>query len=187
MKKLSIVAILLVAILALVGCSSIAEHSVRTYTEAPDSTTYYGQFLEQEQEQIEEAAEEDKTENNGAKEEEKELVEYDTQNNKELKGVLKQMLVKIIDEQNIEELANDYIVVDGVVYTNPKNNPNIDIGALGYKQLFIDDFPEYNVEKQKLVRHYYDDGKLIHRAWRVVNLTEEEIQTQKQMREMIGG
>ena len=194
MKKLTIVAIFCIVILALVGCSNVTEHSVRTYTEAPNSTEYYGMYLNQQQEEDtqvieEEQVEEQQTrqaETQGEEEDVVELQEYDTQNNTELKGVLKQMYVKIIDEQNVEELNPNKLIIDGMVYTHPLINPNVDLNALGYKQFFIDDFPPFDSTRQKVTVHYYDDGTYIHRGWRVENLTEEEIEAYRRMRENMG-
>ncbi len=102
----------------------------------------------------------------------------DTQDRKENKGVLKQMLVRIVGENEIEELG-DWIEVDGVRYTSPRTNPNIDVAKLGFKQLFIDDTIPYDSATQRLQRYYYDDGTYIHRAWKVVDLSEEEIEATK--------
>ena len=102
----------------------------------------------------------------------------DTKDRKEQKGVLKQMLVKIVGENEIEELG-DWIKVGNTIYTNPAHNPNIDIKALGYKQLFIDDILEFDSNTQRIQRYYYDDGEFIHRAWKVIDLTEEEINEAK--------
>ena len=106
----------------------------------------------------------------------------DTKDRKEQKGVLKQMLVKIVGENEIEELG-DWIKVGNTIYTNPAHNPNIDIKALGYKQLFIDDMPSFDANTQKCQRYYYDDGEYIHRGWRVVDLTEEELEELARERE----
>lgn len=92
------------------------------------------------------------------------------------------MLAKMINENEIEELNSDYIVIDGVVYTNPKNNPNINLEALGYKQLVINDIPEYDVETQKAVRYYYSNGDTIYRGWRIYNLTKKELELREQMK-----
>ena len=101
----------------------------------------------------------------------------DTQERKENKGVLKQMYVRIVGENEVEELG-DWIEVDGVRYTNPTKNPNIDIKALGFKQLFIDDTIPYDSATQRLQRYYYEKDNLIHRGWKVVDLSEEEIEAE---------
>lgn len=111
----------------------------------------------------------------------------DTQYQKSQKGVEKVMLVKMISENEIEELNPDYIIVDGVVYTNPKNNPNIDLKALGYKNFFVDDIPEFDGETQKAERYYYDNGDVIHRGWKIYNLTQEELEQREKMNALMKG
>lgn len=111
----------------------------------------------------------------------------DTQYQKSQKGVEKVMLVKMISENEIEELNPDYIIVDGVVYTNPRNNPNIDLKALGYKNFFVDDVPEFDGETQKAERYYYDNGDTIHRGWKIYNLTKEELEEREKMRDLMKG
>lgn len=177
MKKLTILTILCVAILSLVGCSQ------STFTPRQETAFELTNDIVEETIEIEEAIEETKTEE---KEIEYGKVVYDTQDNKELKGVWKKMLVKIVKENKVEELTENYVIVDGVVYTNPENNPNLDFKALGYKHLFIDDFPSYDQDTQKVIVHYYDDGELIHRAWRVINLTKEEIEQREKMKKEFG-
>ena len=82
---------------------------------------------------------------------------------------------KILNEQEIEELNPLYIKHEGMVYTNPLNNPNVDLSELGYKELVVDNFPTYDTENEKVVMFYQDKGNAIHRSWRVEQLTEEEI------------
>ena len=97
----------------------------------------------------------------------------DTRDYTELKGELKKMLVKITGENSIEELG-DRIVKDGVYYFDLPHTPNIDLDELGYRPLFIDEVPEYDPATQATQRYYYDDGELIHRAWRIVELDTSE-------------
>ena len=178
MKKLTIITILLVAILSLAGCS-------QSFTPR-NETTLDLTYVEQIEEQIEQEIEEKKTEQEQYNFEYGKVV-FDTQYQKTQKGVQRQMLVRIIGDNQIEELNPDYIIVDGVVYTNPKNNPNIDLNELGIKPLFIDDFPSYDPDTQKIEVHYYDGGENIHRAWRVINLTKEEIEQREQIRDLMKG
>ena len=163
MKKLSIVAILVIAIVSLVGCSAQATPHSATATLGASYTE--NEIVEGDTEEIIEQEQ---------VEQKQETQIRDTKDYEELKGVLKQMKVRIIGENEIEELGS-FIVVDGTVYTNPEHNPDVDIKALGYKNLFIDDIPTFDTDTQKCQRYYYDDGELIHRAWKVVDLTEEEL------------
>lgn len=163
MKKLSIVAILVIAIVSLVGCSTQAIPHQAT-------ASLGANYVEEEtlaEEQVEDTTQ-------ATSEQKQETQIRDTKDYEELKGVLKQMKVRIIGENEIEELGS-FIKIDGVVYTNPEHNPDIDIKALGYKNLFIDDIPTFDTDTQKCQRYYYDDGELIHRGWKVVDLTEEEL------------
>ena len=179
MKKLTIVSILLVAILSLVGCSGITTHDQREYEALPSTAKIVDETIIEE-EQVEEKQEEQEEDKQETQEEDKQEERIlDTKDYKEPKGVWKKMLVKIVGENEIIEYEPNYIIIDGVVYTNPENNPDIDLNALGIKHLFIDDMPKYDVETEKIIRYYYDDGKLIHRAWKVEKLTEEEIETQR--------
>lgn len=90
---------------------------------------------------------------------------------------------KLINENEIEELNQDYLVIDGVVYTNPLHNGNINIKALGYKEFVIDEMPSCDMEEEKVVRYYQDKDNAIHRSWRVEKLTNEE----KEMRKLMMG
>ena len=99
----------------------------------------------------------------------------DTRDYMELKGELKNSLVRITGENSIEELG-DRIIKDGVYYYDLQNNPKINLTELGYKHLFVDDPIDYDPSTQKLERYYYDDGELIHRAWKIVDLTQEELE-----------
>lgn len=164
MKKLSIVAILVIAIVSLVGCSTQAIPHQAT-------ASLSANYVEEEtlaEEQVEDTRQ-------ATSEQSNETQIRDTKDYEELKGVWKQMIVKIVGENEIEELG-DFIKIDNTVYTNPEHNPDIDIKALGYKHLFIDDIPSFDPNTQKVMRYYYDDGELIHRAWKVVDLTQEELE-----------
>lgn len=94
------------------------------------------------------------------------------------------MYVRLIDN-DIEELNTRYIKLNGTVYTNPLHNNMINIKALGYKELIISNFPEYDKENEKVIRTYREDADYIYREWSVQPLTEEE---KERLREMyIGG
>lgn len=180
MKKLTIVSILLVAILSLVGCSGITTHDQREYEALPSTAKIVEETIIEE-EQVEEKQE---TQEEDKQEQEERIL--DTKDYKEPKGVWKKVLVRMINENEIEEYNTNYIIVDGVVYTNPENNPNIDLDALGIRHIFLDDVLECDYETEIVERYYYDDGKLIHRAWRIRKLTEEEIEARRKMREEMG-
>lgn len=185
------VAIICIACLIFVGCNyQEVEHDNFTYSALGVSSTTnpYDTYYDM--------VEEEKTETEQEVIQTKIIVddnfEYgklvaDTQYQKSQKGVEKVMLVKMISENEIEELNPDYIIVDGVVYTNPKNNPDIDLKALGYKNFFIDDVPEFDGETQKAERYYYDNGDTIHRGWKIYNLTKEELEAREKMNALLKG
>lgn len=81
---------------------------------------------------------------------------------------------RFINENEIEELTNNYVVMDGRVYTNPINHPSKPLDKLGYKPLIIDDMPTIDAMEQKIVRKYKVINDIIHRSWEVENLTEQE-------------
>ena len=81
---------------------------------------------------------------------------------------------RFINENEIEELTNNYVVMDGRVYTNPINHPSKPLEKLGYKPFVIDDMPTIDAMEQKIVRKYKAINDVIHRSWEVKDLTEEE-------------
>lgn len=94
--------------------------------------------------------------------------------------------VKIISENEIDDLYPKYLEKDGMIYTNPLHNPNINLSELGYKELVIDEMPQFDEETQRLEMFYQDKGDTIHRSWRVINLTKEEIEQREQMKKELG-
>ena len=81
---------------------------------------------------------------------------------------------RFINENEIEELTNNYVIYEGRVYTNPEKHPTKPLEKLGYKQFVIDDMPTIDTMEQKIVRKYKVIDDVIHRSWGVKNLTEEE-------------
>ena len=90
---------------------------------------------------------------------------------------------RFINENEIEELTNNYVVMDGRVYTNPEKHPTKPLEKLGYKQFVIDDMPTIDTMEQKIVRKYKVINDVIHRSWEVENLTEEEKEELRKMYE----
>ena len=90
---------------------------------------------------------------------------------------------RFINENEIEELTNNYVVMDGRVYTNPEKHPSKPLESLGYKQFVIDDMPTIDTMEQKIVRKYKVINDVIHRTWEVENLTEEEKEELRKMYE----
>lgn len=90
---------------------------------------------------------------------------------------------RFINENEIEELTNNYVIMDGRVYTNPEKHPMKPLESLGYKQFVIDDMPTIDTMEQKIVRKYKVIDDVIHRSWEVENLTEEEKEEIRKMYE----
>ena len=61
-------------------------------------------------------------------------------------------------------------MLDHMIYTNPKEEH---IRAAGYKDLVIEEQPEYDAEKQYLTPQYID-GDIITLVWVVNDVVEEE-------------
>lgn len=93
---------------------------------------------------------------------------------------------RFINENEIKELTNNYVVMDGRVYTNPEQHPLKPLDKLGYKKFVIDDMPTYDSENQKVVRVYKVIDDIIHRSWEVVDLTEQEKEEMRKMYEHRG-
>ena len=81
---------------------------------------------------------------------------------------------RFINENEIEELTNNYVVYDGRVYINPENQPTKPLDKLGYKKFVIDDIPIYDFMEQKAIKKYKVIDDVIHRTWEIVDLTKEE-------------
>ena len=92
---------------------------------------------------------------------------------------------RFINENEIEELTNNYVVMDGRVYTNPINHPSKPLEKLGYKPLVIDEMPTYDSENQKVIRKYKVINDVIHRSWEVLDLTEQEKEEMRKMRQSL--
>lgn len=91
---------------------------------------------------------------------------------------------RFINENEIVELTNNYVVMDDRIYTNPINHPSKPLEKLGYKQFVIDDMPTCDSENQKVIRKYKVINDVIHRSWEVVDLTEQEKEEIKKMRQL---
>lgn len=80
---------------------------------------------------------------------------------------------KYIDSTHIETIKK-YVIYNGRVYTNPLNNPALDLLEAGYKDIVNTTMPSYNENEQKLVAHYEEKATTIEIQYEVVDLTEEE-------------
>lgn len=89
---------------------------------------------------------------------------------------------KKLNDTEIKDLNPYYIEHNGTIYTNPLNNPNLNLKALGYKELVVNDMPTIDNETQTIEMYYEETENNIYRKWRVRNLTEEEKEAMAQMR-----
>ena len=79
-------------------------------------------------------------------------------------------LYKFINENKIEKYSKGFVVLNHMIYTNPKEEH---IRAAGYKDLVVEEQPEYDAEKQYLT-HKYIDGDVITKTWSVEDIVFEE-------------
>ena len=79
-------------------------------------------------------------------------------------------LYKFINENKIEKYSKGFVVLDHMIYTNPKEEH---LKVAGYKDLIIKEQPEYDTETQYLMHKYIDDETVITKTWVVVDIKEE--------------
>lgn len=94
------------------------------------------------------------------------------------------MIYGKLENNRFKELNLVYIEHNGTIYTNPLNNPNINLKELGYKPLVVDNMPTYDQDNEKVIMFYQDKGNAIHRCWRVEPLTEQEKQEREKWKEL---
>ena len=71
------------------------------------------------------------------------------------------MLAKYIDTKRIERYKG-FVIIDGVTYANNEEKAR----EVGFKDLVIDEQPEYNPETEYL-DYEYVDGEVIEQKWEV--------------------
>ena len=89
---------------------------------------------------------------------------------------------KKLNDTEIKELNPYYLEHNGTIYTNPLNNPNINISELGYKPLVVENLPTYDTENEKVIMKYVETDNQITRTWEVQDLTEQELQERDRCR-----
>ena len=77
------------------------------------------------------------------------------------------MKVKIVDKNTVELYKKGFIVLDNKIYTNPTDET---LFKAGYKELKIEDQPEYNMETQYVEPVYSDGGNVITQSWEVKDI-----------------
>lgn len=78
------------------------------------------------------------------------------------------MLAKYIDRKSIERYRG-FVILNGRVYVN--NIPKA--REAGFKDLVIEEQPEYNPEIE-YIDFYYEDGEVITQKWEVIPIPVEE-------------
>lgn len=82
------------------------------------------------------------------------------------------MIVKYINEKKIETFKNIW-KENGMVYTNEEARKRA-VASGEWKELVIDEEPEYDIETQYLTFHYEEDDEYVYKKW-ITNDKEEEL------------
>lgn len=80
------------------------------------------------------------------------------------------MKYKFIDEYTIKPYKKGFVVLDNKIYTNPTDEI---ISRAGYKELVVQEAPEYNADTHFLIS-VYADGGVITQFWEVKEIEIEE-------------
>ena len=72
------------------------------------------------------------------------------------------MKYKFINEHEIKPYENGFIIFNDRIYANPKEETLL---KAGYKELVIDEVPEYNGETQYAEPIYVDGDDVITQSW----------------------
>lgn len=78
------------------------------------------------------------------------------------------MLARYINEKKIERYKG-FVIIDGTTYVNNEEKAR----EVGFKDLIIDEQPEYDIETEWL-DYYYEDGEVIHQRWKIEPIEEVE-------------
>lgn len=78
-------------------------------------------------------------------------------------------MYKFINENKIEKFKNGFVVLDGRIYTNPTPET---LKKVGYKPLVEAEMPEYDAEKQYLVKKYVEGEDSITERYEVLGIEE---------------
>ena len=77
------------------------------------------------------------------------------------------MYAKYINEKRIERYRG-YVIIDGITYANNEEKAR----EVGFKDLVVEEQPEYNPETEWL-DYEYEDGDVITQKWVVMPIGEE--------------
>ena len=79
------------------------------------------------------------------------------------------MKFKFIDEHTIKPYKKGFVVLENKIYTNPTEEV---VEKAGYKELIIQEEPEYDMNTQYLVP-VYSDGDVITQSWEIKEMESE--------------
>lgn len=82
-------------------------------------------------------------------------------------------MYKFIDENKVEKFKNGFVVLDGRIYTNPTPET---LKKVGYKPLVEAEIPEYDPEKQYLVKKYEKGEDSITERYEVCDIVIEDVE-----------
>lgn len=72
------------------------------------------------------------------------------------------MRYKFINEHEIQPYKNGFIIFNDRIYANPREETLL---KAGYKELVIEEVPEYNAENQYAEPMYVDGDDVITQTW----------------------
>lgn len=78
-------------------------------------------------------------------------------------------MYKFINENKVEKFKNGFVVLDGRIYTNPTPET---LKKVGFKPLVVAEMPEYDAEKQYLVKKYEEGEDSITERYEVCDIEE---------------
>lgn len=81
------------------------------------------------------------------------------------------MKYKFIDEHNVKPYKKGFVVLDNKIYTNPTDEI---IAKAGYKDMVVQEEPEYDIDTQ-YITPYYTDGDVITQSWEIKEIVVDEI------------
>lgn len=84
------------------------------------------------------------------------------------------MLAKYINSKKIERYKG-FVIIDGITYANNEEKAR----EVGFKDLIVEEQPEYDYETEYL-DYYYVDGEVITQKWEVKPIPVEEGETENE-------
>ena len=84
------------------------------------------------------------------------------------------MLAQYINSKKIERYKG-FVIIDGITYANNEEKAR----EVGFKDLIVEEQPEYDYETEYL-DYYYVDGEVITQKWEVIPIPVEEGETENE-------